>query len=452
MDSFRCIHAARLLLDHQFPGFQFQGPGSSLVGGLAPDVRQFIEDATLLAFEHVVDQALALDVHCVLISGDSFDPHDRSLRGPAALVRGIGRLAEHDVAVVLQSASPDLWSHWPAGLRFPPNAHRLGSGLPASVSIAREGKLLATIAVDDGTVASTGASTGATAGEMQAPQYGPAMGRCGWQIHLPAAHQPGANAPGANAPGGTIHLHETGWPGYGKPVQGLCPEETGSHGFTLIEIDAQGEPHHQFIPAAPVRWERFSLDVSDDTQRDDLLQDMASRLEQSPRQPCEKVWLIAWDVSGTGPLFDRMLNRTFSQELLTDLADLDPTPGVQIQTHALRLHSTGHGSRPNSEHGVHEHGVDENGAEGNREGLETQAPEQELAAEFAMRLEERFADPRQALAKSLAGSSLAGCHWGTGIESLLAGLDGTRINHDARCLALQWFAGQRVDEQGERLS
>src|SRR5258708_4149707 len=144
MDSFRCIHVARLLLDRQLHGLQ-----SSLAGELAPEVQKIIQDATLVAFERIIDEALAHDVHCVLISGDCFEPADRGLRGPAALVRGIGRLAEHDIPVILQAGRPELWSSWPTGLRWPPNAHRLGDSLATSVSITRAGKLLASIAFDD---------------------------------------------------------------------------------------------------------------------------------------------------------------------------------------------------------------------------------------------------------------------------------------------------------------
>src|SRR5579872_5624909 len=165
MDPFRCIQADRLLLDHQL-----RGVPATFAGGLTPDVRKILQDATLLAFEHMIDQALAHDVHCLLISGDSFDPDDRGLRGPAALVRGIQRLAEHDIPVMLYANRPDLWSSWPAGLRLPANAHCLGAGLATSASVAREGKLLATITADESAPGPAGRSSAV---------------RSDWSIHLP---------------------------------------------------------------------------------------------------------------------------------------------------------------------------------------------------------------------------------------------------------------------------
>ena len=406
MDSFRCIHASRLLLDHQLHAHQLDW-GQSSVAELAPDVRKIIEDATLIAFEQVVEQALAHDVHCVLISGDSFDPDDCGLRGPAALVRGIGRLTEHDIPVLLQAGRPGLWSSWPAGLRWPANAHRLGPGLTTSVSITREGRLRATVAVGDPTQHSS----------ANLP-----AGHSGWQIHLPAVHPTGASATAE-----TIHLHDDC-----GPTQGLCADERGPHGFTLIEIGATSEPHHTFVPAAPVRWEEYSIEVSAVTSRDDLLQDMASRLEQTTRQTCEKVWLVAWDVTGRGPLFERLLDCTFRDELLEELTGLDPVRGVQIHTHALRLHPVASAWPPNAENGP---ALEQNGAIST--GLETN-----LAAEFAMRLEQRLADPEQAIESCLPGSALVGGPWQVEIESLIAELDAGEVAHDARRLAMHWFAAQ----------
>src|SRR5215470_12538534 len=83
MGSFHCVLASRLLLDHQLQGTRW--PAGS---GVAPEIRKTIEDATIVAYERIIDACLRHDAECLLISGDCLDPHDGSLRGPAALVRG----------------------------------------------------------------------------------------------------------------------------------------------------------------------------------------------------------------------------------------------------------------------------------------------------------------------------------------------------------------------------
>jgi hypothetical protein len=327
-------------------------------------------------------------------------------------------LAEHDISVMLQAASPHLWSSWPTGLRWPANAHRIGAGLATSFSVTRDGKLLATIAVDD--------PAQLPAGQLSAVPSG-------WQIHLPTAHLAGAGTTVR-----TIYLHGHGLNAGWRPVQGVNAHECGPHGCTLIEIDATSEPRHMFVPAAPVRWERIPIYVSAETSRDDLVQDMASRLEQTPWQTCEKVWLIAWDVTGAGQLYERLGNRIFRDELLIELIALDPVPGVRIHTHAVRLHMATDSFRP----------IVDGGPLLEPNGFEQRGHEKNLADEFAMRLEERFADPEQALGACLAGSLPAGEPWLLKIESLVAQLDAREVAQDARGAAMQWFAEPLRAEHG----
>src|SRR5262249_6468245 len=136
------IHAAHVSLDHPLRGS----------GAVAGEVRRIIEDATFLSFEKIIDACLVHNVDGLLLSGAIIDADNRGLRGPAALIRGIGRLAERDIAVILDAGRRGQWTGWPAGLRLPPNAHRLGPDFESQVSIARQGHLLATITATDPSV------------------------------------------------------------------------------------------------------------------------------------------------------------------------------------------------------------------------------------------------------------------------------------------------------------
>ncbi len=377
MEPFRCILASRLLLDHQLHGTQLHRSG-----GVAADVRKVVEDATLIAFEQIVDACLLHEVDCVLLSGDSFDPEDQGLRGPAKLIREIGRLAEHDIPVILQGGRSDLWSYWPAGLRFPPNAHRLGTSLEASVNVSRQGILQATIGV-------VGKST----------DNQPAAG-LDWQIQFPDKS-------------GTFRTVRI--PDDLGSVQGLRPHETGAHGGLLIEFDESDTPRREFIPTAPVRWERFEVIVHPEMTRDDLLQEMATRLEQTPREPCEKLWLVGWDLSGTGELLELLCDHSFRDDLALELTELDPLPNVRIHTHALRVRAL-------------------------LDSEQSRAGDDDLVAEYAAQIDEQFARPETALHECLAGSALGGGPWEVKIESLFAELDAGEVAFDARKMAMHWFS------------
>lgn len=366
MVSFRCIVASRLLLDYQLHG----------TGILAPEVQKTVEDSTLIGFERIIDACLVHEVDGLLLSGDSFDPEARGLRGPAALVRGIERLAERDIAVVLQNSRADQWLNWPAGLRFPPNLRRLGPGFDADVAITRQGQLVARVAAD---------------------RLEPSAAGAGWQISLPDRAGNAATFDLADDAG---------------PAQGIRSHETGPHGCRLIEFDSDGM-RPTFIPTAPVRWEAFELAVSPEMTRDDLLQEMAAALEQAPRTPCEKVWLIGWNASGAGPRFEALADRAQRDALLAELAGLDPVPGVRIHTHSLRLHRSPQEAPPLAD---------------------------SLAADCVARLHERFAHAETALHECLAGSALRGGPWEVRIESLMAELDAGEVAHDACRLVMHWLA------------
>jgi len=370
MDSFRCIHASRLLLDHQLHG----------TGTLAADVRNVVEDATFIGFEKIIDACLVHEVDCLLLAGESIDPANKGLRGPAALVRGIQRLAERDIPVILDAGDSNRWSNWPPGLRFPPNAHRLGTGFESSVSIARSGRLLATI----------------TAAETPSGAH---RDITGWQIQLPEAH-------GTTR---TFPLHDD--PG---PAQGIDRNATGSHGCVLLEFDGDSAPRQTVIATAPVRWESFEISVADTMSRDDLLQEMASILERTSRKPCEKVWLVGWNVSGDGELAKALLEARFCDELAADLAELVPLPGISVHTHSLRVQTSSQSVRSIKVH-------------------------DELATEFVARLEERFARPTTALQECLMHSALRAGPWEMKMETLLAELDAGEVAHDACRMAMHWF-------------
>jgi hypothetical protein len=291
------------------------------------------------------------------------------------------RLAERDIPVIVHASRPDLWLSWPAGLRFPPNVHRLGEACENAVSISRQGKLVATISAGETLAAAE------NAGE-------------GWQIHFPEAS------------GDSITVALRAAPG---PAQGIRCDETGPHGCLLIVVDAASDPRETFIPTAPIRWERFNVSVSSSMTRDDLLQEMATLLERTPRKPCERVWLVGWDIAGEGSLLDSLTERSIRDELSSNLTGLDPVPNIHVHTHAMRVHPPIPALSPMADHDG-------------------------LAAEYVSRLQERFAQPETALHETLSGSTLRAGPWQARLETLVAEIDAGEVGREAQRRALEWFA------------
>jgi hypothetical protein len=368
METFRCIHASRLLLDHQL----------QVAGEFHPAAQKIVTDASLIAFDRLIDEALLHEVDCLLISGDCFDPADHTLRGPAALLRGITRLAERDIAVIFHSASR-VWSAWPPGLRWPPHAHRLGLGFETSVHITREGQLRATVfadSVDDRHV--------------------------GWQVQIP-------NSEGA---GSTFHVAEDP-----MSLVGQNSEQAGPHGCTFLEIDRWTGVRQLPIPVAPVRWERCEVSLSAASTRDDLLHELALEMERAAAYVGEQVRLVTTTVLGDGPLFEQLAVPEFSVNLCDDLKLLDPVPGVTIQFQAIKLQADNNAQRDAT-------------------------PVPDLATEFTVRLNERLRSPATAWREALAGAAIPGSLWESQFESLSGIIDAGDLASDVRRLARHCVAAE----------
>jgi hypothetical protein len=79
---------------------------------LTDELRFAFEDATLHAFDEVIDASIRHDVDFLLLSGNVFIEADRSLRARLALLKGVRRLAEHDIQVFVlpgDSDPPEAW-------------------------------------------------------------------------------------------------------------------------------------------------------------------------------------------------------------------------------------------------------------------------------------------------------------------------------------------------------
>ena len=109
---FRFIHAADLHLDTPFQG----------VAGPAPEVATALYEASLQAWDNVVDLAIEREAAFVLIAGDIYDGADRGVRAQLRFLAGLKRLDEAGIRsfVVHGNHDPlDGWSairEWPAGV------------------------------------------------------------------------------------------------------------------------------------------------------------------------------------------------------------------------------------------------------------------------------------------------------------------------------------------------
>ncbi|MEJ7594307.1 MAG: hypothetical protein WKF77_22450 [Planctomycetaceae bacterium] len=109
----RFIHAANIRLDVPV--------SVQTAESLTDELRFAFEDATLHAFEEVIEASVRHDVDFLLLSGNVFVEADRSLRARLTLLNGVRRLAEHSIQVFVLPGDSDPPEAWRAIPEMPEN-------------------------------------------------------------------------------------------------------------------------------------------------------------------------------------------------------------------------------------------------------------------------------------------------------------------------------------------
>jgi hypothetical protein len=199
------------------------------------------------------------------------------------------------------------------------------------------------------------------------------------------------------------------------PAQAVRPLESGVRGCTLVEVDTSGSAKMAFLPTCSVRYEQLSVRVFPETTREMLVQAMVRALKAVERFPTDKVWLVAWNVSGAGDLIDALSPGRARDEILAAASTKGDVPGVHVHSHAVRLYRTGVLAPPAAD---------------------------ELTGEFDARLTSGFAETTWTPARCLAESPLRGGPWQNPLGILLSELDEREVARDARQVGRDWFAPQ----------
>lgn len=131
------IHAANLRLDVPV--------SVQTAESLTDALRQRFEDATIDAFEFVIEECIARQVDWLLLSGNVFVEAERSLRARLALQRGCERLRQHEIDVVAIPGLGDPAEAWRAIPELPANVAICCSSDPAPVELFRGDDLIATV-------------------------------------------------------------------------------------------------------------------------------------------------------------------------------------------------------------------------------------------------------------------------------------------------------------------
>ena len=318
---FSFLHAADLHLDTPFAS----------VGGFPTHVGESLREASLEAWDLLVDEATARQVDFVLLAGDLYDGAERGIRAQRAFLDGVTRLHDHGIRTLLVHGNHDpVAEGWTAIKEFPSlvttfPAHRVASERfeAGGEEVVVHGTSYAVSATSENLttrypVASGG---GFHIGLLHANVGGPTTGhadyspcslddlrRCGYQ-YWALGHVHGRRV-----------LHEgEPWIVYPGNLQGRStkPTERGPKGAVHVTVTDGIASAPTFVALDRVRFIDLTLSI-------EPYRDLSSLLEQlerlaAPASHEGRSLIVRATIEGAGPLHQELASPQRRAELLDDL-------------------------------------------------------------------------------------------------------------------------------------
>lgn len=286
-ESFRFIHAS---------DFHLERPLGDL-DELPKHLRDSIAEAPWKSAEAIFEGAVVENVDFVILCGDLLSPSLAGPRGLAMLMDGFEALLERQIQVFWASGQVDASQYWPESIPLPENIHRFPKGRAAVIPVTRGGQTIAVV---------VGRSSEGF-GAVHVPSY--RVDPTGeFTIGVGYGSVDAANLEEARfdywALGGshdrrTIEEGATHGAVYCGTPQGRRLEEAGAHGYTLVDVDAEGSARVQAIDVDTFRYCRVRLEGPELTTANSLRQLLAARIGRLQAEHGTRHLLIGWDLHPT---------------------------------------------------------------------------------------------------------------------------------------------------------
>lgn len=321
---FRFLHAADLHLDTPF----------SRLTDVPERVARSLRDASLQAFESLVDTAIAEDVAFVVLAGDIYDGAERGVRAQLAFRAGLARLADAGIASFITYGNHDpIDEGWSAIGSFPDEVTVFGSEDVGRVEVR----------VDDVHVATVSGISYATARQTDnlAMRFPPARGDA-FEVAVLHANVGGQPDYAPYSPcslddlraGGYDywalgHIHRRSELGDGQPLvvypgnlQGRSPKpsEQGPKGAVIVDVDGR-RATTRFVALDVVRFDRVEVTI-DDRDLDDLEQALVDAARERREAAEQRPLVLRAHIGGHGDLHDELAPADRRADLLARLRDL----------------------------------------------------------------------------------------------------------------------------------
>jgi DNA repair protein SbcD/Mre11 len=303
---FQFVHASDLHLEQP-------------AGGLtdAPEhLRERLLECPYLAAARVFDIVLSERADFLVLSGDVLHPWTAGPRGVLFLVEQFTRLRERNIPVYWAGSAADAPENWPVGVPLPDNVHVFPGDRVERFACARDAGPLACV---------IGRSHGRQPGLFPAEFRSDPAGL----FTVAVAH--GDADPTALAHSdvdywalGGRHAPDTPFASrrlahYCGSPQGRHPEETGTHGCTLVSVDADGHARISHRTTDVLRYCNEHVELPETAGRQTLEAVLDDRLLGLAASSPGADLLVRWTVSGASPALGQLRRDSLANELLERL-------------------------------------------------------------------------------------------------------------------------------------
>lgn len=320
---FRFLHAADLHLDTQPSGLH----------GYPAEVAEVLRDASLQAFENLVDVAIDRQVSFCVFAGDIYDGAERGTRAELAFRRGLGRLAGAGIRSFVAHGNHDpVEQGWSTLSQWPEEVTVFGTGSPTTHTLELAGT---TVAVHGVSYATRATTDNLALRFVRDPGADVQIGVLHTNVGDDPAH--GNYAPCSLHDLRSVdldywalgHVHTRRvlagadpWIVYPGNTQGRHSgaSERGAKGAVVVEVEDDGtiaEP--EFVPLDTVRFAEVELDATDLADPGALLDELSVLCDALRTEHPGRALVVRTTLRGRGPLHGLLADPTTMGDTLAEL-------------------------------------------------------------------------------------------------------------------------------------
>lgn len=284
-ESFRFIHAS---------DFHLERPMGDL-DELPPHLRDALASAPLSAASAVFEAAVTGNVDFVVLSGDLLHPQSAGPYAMSMLLSHLEKLAAADIPVFWAAGTTDDPAKWPDAVPLPPNVTLFPKDRASSVNVTRAGRTICEVIGQS----SDGRSS------LHVPSYevpttddftvGVGFGNAGAEALAEARIDYWALGGKHNRK--EIDGGATSAAIYCGSPQGRDLSESGPHGYSLVDVDADRKVRVHEIHCDVFRYCNIKIDANEIASVGNVRNLMGERIARLQHDNGGRHLIIGWDVS-----------------------------------------------------------------------------------------------------------------------------------------------------------